>query len=105
LYVCSEPKDMVVSLWHCLGRILPGLLFQNVFQSACDGTMGYGPFWENLLGYWGASITWPDNVLFLRNEEMLHDPMETVQRLAHFVGQPFSAADVEDGVVRDIVEL
>jgi hydroxyjasmonate sulfotransferase len=96
---------MVVSLWHYLGRILPGLLLRDVFQSACDGTMGYGPFWEHFLGYWGASTTWPVNVLFLRYEEMLHNPMETVQRLAHFVGQPFSAAEVEAGVVRDIVEL
>ncbi|GJN05981.1 hypothetical protein PR202_ga23662 [Eleusine coracana subsp. coracana] len=105
VYVCREPKDMVVSLWHYMRRLTPDLPFQDLFDAACDGTTPYGPFWDHFLGYRGASIAWPDNVLFMFYEEMLRDPVQSVRRLACFVGQPFSAAEEEPGVVRDVLEL
>lgn len=105
VYVCREPKDMVVSLWHYIQRISPQTTFRQTFDSACDGTTPWGPFWDHFLGYWGASITCPDNVLFMWYEKMLREPIESVKRLARFVGQPFSAAEVEANIVRDIVEL
>jgi hydroxyjasmonate sulfotransferase len=105
VYICRDPKDMVVSRWHYLRRVLPGLPFQDLFDAACDGAISYGPFWDHFLGYWGASVTSPDNVLFVRYEELLRDPVETVRKLARFVGQPFSPAEEETGVVRGVVEL
>jgi hypothetical protein len=105
VYICREPKDMVVSLWHYFRRVYPDLEFSEVFDIACDGTMLWGPFWDHILGYWRASVARPENVLFLRYEELLRDPAENVRRLARFVGLPFSAAEEEDGVVRGIVEL
>ena len=105
VYICREPKDMVVSLWHYLRRLHPDLEFSEVFDMACDGTTPYGPFWDHFLGYWRASAARPESVLFLRYEELLRDPAGNVRRLARFVGLPFSAAEEEDGVVRGIVEL
>uniref|UniRef100_A0ACD5Z9G2 Uncharacterized protein n=1 Tax=Avena sativa TaxID=4498 RepID=A0ACD5Z9G2_AVESA len=96
---------MVVSLWHFLRRLRPDLPFNSVFESTCDGKMSYGPVWDHVLGYWRAAIARPDKVLFLRYEELLHDPAGQVRRLAAFLGMPFSVAEEEFGTVDNIVQL
>ncbi|CAN6196331.1 unnamed protein product [Urochloa humidicola] len=105
VYVCREPKAMVVSTWHYFRRVYPELSLAEVVDIACDGTVLYGPFWDHILGYWHAAAAAPEKVLFLRYEELLCDPDEGVRRLARFLGLPFSAAEEEAGVVGGIVEL
>lgn len=104
-YVCRDPKDMVVSLWHFLRRSNPGLSFADTFECVCDGAAVAGPVWDHALSYWRASLARPDRVLFLRYEDLLRDPAANVRRLAEFMGRPFSAAEEADGVVADVVEL
>ncbi|KAL6594632.1 hypothetical protein ACP70R_048370 [Stipagrostis hirtigluma subsp. patula] len=105
VYICRDPKDMVVSIWHFVRRIQPDLQFADVFESVCDGTAGVGPVWDHVLGYWRASAARPDRVLFLRYEHLLQDPGAAVRRLAEFTGLPFSAAEEDAGVVAGVVEL
>uniref|UniRef100_A0A0E0LH54 Sulfotransferase n=1 Tax=Oryza punctata TaxID=4537 RepID=A0A0E0LH54_ORYPU len=105
IYICRDPKDMLVSMWQFARRILPELQFYNVFELACEGRCLSGPIWDHILGYWNASKTSPENVLFLRYEEMLQYPNDNVRKLAQFVGQPFSPDEEEAGVVMDIVRL
>uniref|UniRef100_J3MCZ7 Sulfotransferase n=1 Tax=Oryza brachyantha TaxID=4533 RepID=J3MCZ7_ORYBR len=99
IYICREPKDMVVSWWHYSRRReeKSTATFAEVVES-CSGVRLYGPFWEHILGYWHASAARPDN-------ELLRDPAGNVGKLARFVGLPFSAAEEEAGVVESIVEL
>uniref|UniRef100_A0ACD5VD03 Uncharacterized protein n=1 Tax=Avena sativa TaxID=4498 RepID=A0ACD5VD03_AVESA len=106
VYICREPKDMVVSMWHYLRTVHPELSLQDTLDSVCDGASRCGPFWDHALGYWRASTASPDSrVLFLRYEELLRDPASNVKRLAQFVGQPFSPAEEEAGVLADVVRL
>ena len=105
VYVCRDPKDMVVSTWHFYRRLRPDLAFNSVFASTCDGAMSFGPVWDHVLGYWRASKAWPDKVLFLRYEELLRDPAGNVRKLAEFLGMPFSATEEEAGTVDSIVKL
>ncbi|VAI69711.1 unnamed protein product [Triticum turgidum subsp. durum] len=105
VYVCREPKDMVVSLWHFHRRLHPELPLADVFEAVCGGAVGYGPVWDHIAGYWSASAARPDGVLFLRYEELLRDPAGHVRELARFVGLPFSGAEEDAGVVHDIVNL
>lgn len=101
VYICREPKDMAVSLWHFRRSAHPELSFADTVESVFSGGNTYGPFWDHILGYWRAS----QSVLFLRYEELLRDPAENVRKLARFVGLPFSEAEEEAGVVGGIVEL
>ncbi|KAF7100586.1 hypothetical protein CFC21_102081 [Triticum aestivum] len=105
VYICREPKDTAVSLWQFRRSMHPELPFLDTFESICSGANTYGPFWDHILGYWRASESWPENVLFLRYEKLLRDPAGNVRKLARFVGVPFSEAEEEAGVVRGIVEL
>ncbi|KAK3125640.1 hypothetical protein QOZ80_7BG0607780 [Eleusine coracana subsp. coracana] len=106
VYICREPKDMLLSLWYYTRRALPDVSsFLDVFEPACEGKCVCGPIWDHVLGYWNASKASPEKVLFLRYEHLLSDPVENVRKLARFVGQPFSASEEEAGVVMDIVRL
>lgn len=105
VYVCRDPKDMAVSLWHFLRRLQPDLSFADTFESVCDGTVAVGPVWDHALSYWRASVAQPDRVLFLRYEDLLRDPENNVRRLAGFLGRPFSADEEAAGVVAAVVDL
>ena len=105
VYICRDPKDMVVSLWHFLRRRQPELPFAELFEHVCDGAVAVGPIWDHVLSYWRASLARPDRVLFLRYEDLLLDTGKHVRRLAEFMGRPFSPAEEGAGAVEAVVEL
>ncbi|KAG8079797.1 hypothetical protein GUJ93_ZPchr0007g3067 [Zizania palustris] len=105
VYICRDPKDMVVSMYHYLRRLHPDLSLADTFHSVLDGTVLYGPMWDHVLGYWHASIARPDRVLFLKYEDLLRNTGEHLRKLAEFMGRPFSAAEEAAGTVESVVEL
>ncbi|GJN13282.1 hypothetical protein PR202_ga31636 [Eleusine coracana subsp. coracana] len=106
VYICRDPKDMLVSMWHFIRKTSqPDLSFSDFFEGACDGVCVSGPIWDHVLGYWNASKASPETVLFLRYEEMLRDPVANARKLARFLGHPFSAAEEDSGAVTNVVKL
>lgn len=104
--MCRDQKDALVSMWHFLKRNgLQNLSLQEVYESFCEGTCFGGPVWNHILEYWRASKANPSRVLFLRYEQLLQDPTDSIRELAEFVGQPFTSSEEEAGVVTEIVEL
>ncbi|EMS47139.1 Flavonol sulfotransferase-like protein [Triticum urartu] len=43
VYICRQPKDMVVSRWDFHRRLHPELAFADVFEAVCSGAVAYGP--------------------------------------------------------------
>ncbi|CAM0909249.1 unnamed protein product [Alopecurus aequalis] len=124
VYVCRDPKDTLVSFWHFHGKTTAAILqvpsvgaagasasspamptFEEAFELFCEGRCVSGPQWRHALEFWEASRRRPDQVLFLRYEDMLVDPAENLRTLAAFMGCPFSPEEEAGGVVRDVVEL
>ncbi|XP_066335960.1 cytosolic sulfotransferase 5-like [Miscanthus floridulus] len=124
VYVCRDPKDMLVSFWNfylkeaatlaaagCGGgwvgeSAAAGLTkFADVFELFCEGRYPGGPYWRNALEFWHESQRRPNEVLFLRYEDMLGDPVGNLKKLAAFMGCAFSEEEEEAGVVEQIVEL
>jgi hypothetical protein len=132
VYVCREPKDVLVSYWTFSvkaaakfaaaaasggdgdgdgggGRestAAAGLTsFEEAFELFCEGRFPGGPHWLHALEYWRESQRRPDEVLFLRYEDMLRDPVGNLKKLAAFMGCPFSEEEKSGGVVDQIVAL
>jgi hypothetical protein len=115
VYICRDPKDAFVSTWMFANKMAAAaaregtppapLEMEEAFELFCGGRCMGGPQWRHVAGYWEASRRWPEKVLFLRYEEMLHDPVCNVRKLAEFMTCPFSVEEEAAGVARDIVEL
>ncbi|KAK4410418.1 Cytosolic sulfotransferase 5 [Sesamum angolense] len=109
VYLCRNPKDIFVSLWHFTNKLRPQETGTNsiseVFDLFCRGVTLFGPFWEHALEYWKLSIENPDRVLFLKFEDMKNQPATHLRRLAEFLGSPFSAGEEESGLVEEILKL
>ncbi|KAD3067799.1 hypothetical protein E3N88_35679 [Mikania micrantha] len=109
VYVCRDPKDVLVSKWHFMCKLrskdLTPLSFDEAFELFCLGVSEFGPFWEHVLSYWRASLESPDKILFLRYEELKKQPEVVVRKLADFMGKPITMEEEKKGVVWEIINL
>nr|XP_011469059.1 PREDICTED: cytosolic sulfotransferase 15-like [Fragaria vesca subsp. vesca] len=109
VYVCRNPFDTFVSFWYFVNKSRPQSLGQlsldEAFDRYCQGIGGYGPFWDNILGYWSESLKRPNNVLFFKYEDMKKDVVYHLKRLAKFIDCSFSEEEECNGVFEDIAKL
>lgn len=113
IYICRDPKDTFVSLWHFFHlKILGGSLdiegenfFEAEFEKYCQGKIMSGPFWEHVLGYWKASLENTEKVLFLKYEDLKKDTLFYIRRMADFLNRPFSEEEEKSGVPQKLMEL
>jgi len=110
VYLCRDPKDALVSLWHYLPKAVPrgcydSPPFHEAFQMYCDGVAAFGPVWDHMAEYWKASVARPQEVMFLRYEHLKEDAVGSVKRLADFLGCPFTAEEVAGGAPEAVVAL
>ena len=114
VYICRDPKDVFVSLWHFLRKMNPkamdasaleDLHLEDAFEFFCEGFSSFGPYWDHVLGYWRASLESPEKVLFLKYEDLKNDTISWVKKLAQFMGYPFSSDEEQKGMVHKIVNL
>ncbi|KAK4263644.1 hypothetical protein QN277_029031 [Acacia crassicarpa] len=109
VYLCRNPKDLFVSLWHFANKIRSetqgSLSIEDSFDKFCRGVIGFGPFWEHVLGYYKESLERPDQIMFLRFEELKDEPVKILKMLAKFIGSGFSEDEENGKVVENILKL
>ncbi|KAG8391084.1 hypothetical protein BUALT_Bualt01G0151000 [Buddleja alternifolia] len=109
VYLARNPFDTFVSIYHFLCKIRPKslgpFLLEEAFDMYCRGVMGFGPYWEHMLGYWYESLRSPHKVLFLKYEEMKENTSFELKKMAEFLGFPFSIQEEKDGVVEGIAKM
>ncbi|XP_072974310.1 cytosolic sulfotransferase 17-like [Typha angustifolia] len=110
VYLCRDPKDIAVSMWKFLDKserpdVSKSFSFDEVCDMFCEGTSPYGPVWDHALEYWRESLRRPENVMFLKYEEMMEKTVEIVKRLAEFLGCPFSEEEEKGGVAEEVVRI
>lgn len=109
VYLCRNPKDAFVSLWHFTNRLRPEGRGRNSLEEAlekfCRGVSLYGPFWEHVLGYYKASLERPHKIMLVKFEDMKGQPGRVLKQVADFMGCGFSEEEHKTGVVGDILRL
>nr|GMD30811.1 flavonol sulfotransferase-like [Ipomoea batatas] len=109
VYVFRDPKDVFVSFWHFFNKLRPkdssSISLQEAFNQFTRGASPYGPYWDHVIGYYKASIQFPNKVFFVRYEDLKTETVFHVKRLAEFVGWPFSEEEENEGVVQKITDL
>ncbi|KAB5533980.1 hypothetical protein DKX38_017066 [Salix brachista] len=106
----EDAKDAFVSLWHFIAdlersRNVEPLSLDEAFELFCSGISSYGPYWDHVLGYWRASLEFPEKILFLTYEEMKKDTASHVKKLAEFMGCSFTLEEEEEGEVQKIISM
>ncbi|KAF3434236.1 hypothetical protein FNV43_RR25339 [Rhamnella rubrinervis] len=106
VYICRNPLDTFVSLYHFLrsSKIIQQDM-DAIYEKYCSGIIHFGPFWDNILGYWQASLEKPEKVLFMKYEDLKEDTVFEMKRLAKFLGFPFSVEEENEGLVEQISSL
>ncbi|KAH8512588.1 hypothetical protein H0E87_006028 [Populus deltoides] len=55
IYICRNPFDTFISSWTFSNKLrsetVPPLLLEETFKMFCEGVVGFGPFWDHMLGY------------------------------------------------------
>ncbi|XP_061348761.1 cytosolic sulfotransferase 15-like [Gastrolobium bilobum] len=109
IYICRNPFDTFVSTWIFMNKIkpesLPAFALEEAFEMYCKGIIGFGPSWNQMLGYWNESIARPHKVLFLKYEDLKQDVNFHVKRVAEFLGCPFTREEESSGVIENIIQL
>ncbi|XP_048440671.1 cytosolic sulfotransferase 12-like [Pyrus x bretschneideri] len=109
VYLCRDPKDAFVSLWHFVNKLRPvgsgTMSLHEAFDKFCRGVSSFGPFWDHVLGFWKESLKRPETAFFIKFEEMKQEPALQLRRLAEFLGCPFSPEEETHGIVDGILRL
>ncbi|XP_058075850.1 cytosolic sulfotransferase 12-like [Magnolia sinica] len=109
VYLCRNPKDVFISLWHFMNKRKTEtqslISLEKALDLFCAGISPFGPFWDHVLGYWKASLESPQKVMFLKYEDLKKEPIVLLKRLAEFLGCTFTLKEDKDGVIHDILRL
>ncbi|KAB2032970.1 hypothetical protein ES319_D05G415800v1 [Gossypium barbadense] len=110
IYICRDPKDTFVSLYHfiaghCKSKNAQPIQLDEAFELFYEGVSPFGPYWDHVLGYWKASLEHPDKLMFLKYEELVEDTVLYLKKIAEFMGYPFSSEEQQQGVPENIVQL
>ncbi|CAK7324087.1 unnamed protein product [Dovyalis caffra] len=108
IYICRDPKDVLISHWNfglkVSGIGLESFSLEEALEQYCKGIYPYGPYWDHVLGFWKASLEFPEKVLFVKYEDLKTDGPFHVKRMANFLGHPFSVEEEQQGVAENIVK-
>ncbi|KAH1063164.1 hypothetical protein J1N35_028151 [Gossypium stocksii] len=110
IYICRDPKDTFVSLYHFIARHNKSqntqpIQLDEALELFHEGVCSFGPYWDHVLGYWKASLERPDKLMFLKYEDLVEDTVLHIKKIAEFMGYPFSSEEQQQNVPENIVKM
>ncbi|TYH21106.1 hypothetical protein ES288_A04G016000v1 [Gossypium darwinii] len=77
IYICRDPKDTFVSLYHIVARY-------NKSQNTQPIQLDEARFKKASVRYWKASLERPDKLMFLKYEDLAEDTVLYLKKIADF---------------------
>ncbi|XP_058747139.1 cytosolic sulfotransferase 15-like [Vicia villosa] len=111
IYISRNPFDNFVSAWFFANKArsnhqsLQNLSLEEAFENYCKGITPFGSFWDHNLGYLNESIIRSEKVLFLKYENLREEPILYVNKIADFLGFPFTREEKNNKVIENIIDL
>ena len=103
IYVMRNPKDVCVSYWHHLNvrskaTSIDHLNFDEYVANFVSNDIRWGGWCNHVLGWWKHKDA--PNILFMKYENLQHDPHTSVRTVAEFVGIEGVTEELVQEVVR-----
>lgn len=109
IYICRDPKDVLISHWNFDQQVSgigsESFPLEEALEQYCKGIYPFGPYWDHVLGFWKASLEFPEKVLFIKYEDLKSDGPFHVKRMAKFLGHPFSMEEEQEGAPEKVVNM
>ena len=100
IYIARNPKDVAVSYFHHTRAFIAFHFsgsWDEFFNLYVAGHVCFGLWFDHVLGWWEHRSA--ENILFLKYEDLIHDPHKEVQNISSFLFGEVSL-DVVEKVVR-----
>ncbi|CAK7327652.1 unnamed protein product [Dovyalis caffra] len=105
VYLCRNPFDTFISLWHFVSQARLGSLGPLSLEDSFDKFQWNWrilPFFFHVLRFWTKSLERPEKLLFLKFEGMKEDINSQIKRLVELLGCPFSVEKERDVAIEGI---
>ncbi|KAL5010019.1 hypothetical protein ScPMuIL_012324 [Solemya velum] len=97
LYIARNPKDLLVSNYHFFKLLKPVTRFNGTigefFDSFIHDKVPYSPWWRHVKEFW--AIQEQEKMLFLTYEDLIQDPINSIQRIGLFLGKALSKDEAQ----------
>jgi hypothetical protein len=91
IYVARNPKDVAISTYfHNQSKLGYEGTWEEHFQLFLNSDVGFGPYFDHVLPWWQASQK-DERILFMKYEDMKHDPAGNVAKMASFLELQFDS--------------
>ena len=98
IYMMRNPKDVCVSYWHHVSMIEEDYPWEKHFGMFTSPECMWGTWFDHVLGWWKHNDA--SNILFVKYEDMLSDPLTHVRTVANFIG----IENATDELIRVVTE-
>ncbi|XP_070561103.1 sulfotransferase 1B1-like [Ptychodera flava] len=99
IYVARNPKDVVVSMRYHLKNLPPYFYWgpwDTFYRTFIDGKLCHGDWFDHVIEWWNHRED--GNILFLKYEDLIKRPRETVRETARFLDVDVTP-DMEDRIL------
>ncbi|XP_065289675.1 3-alpha-hydroxysteroid sulfotransferase-like [Dermacentor albipictus] len=105
IYVARNPWDVCVSMYHMVTNLssyeYQDATFEEFVNVFVSGNFGYGDYFEHVASAY--NLRQQPNVLFVTYEEMKKDTRDVIIKVAHFVGEHYGRALLENETLLDMM--
>ncbi len=102
IYLLRDPRDVAISYYHWLRKFRRlenedlNAFIESFTAPITDSRVWYGGWGEHVRSWYQNRHAVPQGCLFVRYEDLLANPAETLTNILHFLGHPLTPSRVQE---------